>query len=545
MRHIAFTVAALWMASCAVVMPRAAAADPLHERIDALIHGGSIDNVELTTDLEFLRRATLDLAGRIPTRDEIRRFEQSAAAGPAKRAELVGRLLGSNAFTIHFAEKLDVMLMERRGSDDHWIEFLRAAVAEQMGWDQLVRHLVDPDAEDPRHRGSAGFIVKRLERYGQNPSDMPGLVRDVGRMFLGMDIQCAQCHDHLFVDDYLQVDYQGLFAFLGQAELRRDTPFPAVSQKLMTAKVEFASVFDGEQQTVGPKLPGGEEIAIPTFAKGEEYLIAPDRKTRFPGVPKFQPLEALAEQLTADGNEAFARNFANRMWWMVMGRGLVDPLDLHHPDNPPSHPELLELLAEEAVAHKYDIRWMLGELCKTRTYQLSSRSDRPRDDLAWQAKRYRIALERPLSAEQLCRSVSVAAPPSNSLLPPCESLAEPETPLDADRLERFRKAFANPPKDPEIAYRPSVKAALFLRNDAPLQQWLAPEGPVVAGLAKLSDPGQIAVESYLRFVCRRPTKDEVADVTEFLKQYDDREKAEGVSDLAWALLTSAEFLLNH
>ncbi|MCA9177112.1 MAG: DUF1553 domain-containing protein [Planctomycetales bacterium] len=508
---------------------------PLHQQIDALVEAGP--GAKQADDLEFLRRVTWDFAGRVPTLPEIDAFESTAAA--KRREAAVDRLLDSADFVSHFAEQLDVMLMERRGSDDTWRSFLRGAVADRISWEALSRHIINPRAEDERRRGAAGFIVKRLERYGQNPSDMPGLVRDVGRMFLGVDVQCAQCHDHLFVDDYKQRDYQGLFAFLGQAEIRRDTTFPAVSQKLLTGKVEFASVFVGEQMQTGPRIPGGAELAIPAFPRGEEYLEPPDRKTRFPGVPKFQPLAQLADQLTARETDAFARNFANRMWWLLMGRGLVHPLDLHHSDNPPSHPELLALLAEQSRRHEFDIRWLLRELALTNVYQRSGRSD---GTAGMQESAYQVAIERPLTAEQLCRGVTTALELRERTLPPCESPDEELWPTDSSLLNEFRQAFANPPMDPEVDYRPSVKAALFMMNSDALHKSLK-ASPVIAELAKQDEVEPLTEQAYLRVLSRRPTAAERDEAREFLSGFAHRR--EGVVDLVWALLSSTEFLVNH
>src|SRR5262249_29428042 len=157
---------------------------------------------------------------------------------------------------------------------------------------------LNPTAEDETTRGSAFWYTKRLEKYGQNPVDVPGLVRDVGRHFLGIDVQCAQCHDHLFVDDYKQEFYHGLLAFVGQAEIRTDVRFPAVTVRPLVKKAEFLSVFVQQARSIGPKLPGRPEIDIPVFAKGEEFVQPPDKKTKFPGVPRFNTLAQLANELT-------------------------------------------------------------------------------------------------------------------------------------------------------------------------------------------------------------------------------------------------------
>jgi hypothetical protein len=357
-----------------VSAPAMAADDvPLHTRIDQLIEaaaGGPVASV--ASDAEFCRRVYLDLAGRIPSAAELRAFLDDP--DPGKRERLIDRLLAGDDHARRFAQVLHVMLMERLGDHADWQRFLRDSVRANKPWDQMVREILNPNANDEATRGSALWFTKRLENYGQNPVDIPGLVRDVGRHFLGIDVQCAQCHDHLFVDQYKQEYYHGLLAFVGNASLRQDVKFPAVGQKPLEKKVEFMSVFVQQPRSVGPKLPGGAEIEVPALAKGEEFDEPPDKKTRFPGTPKFNTLRLLSEQLPRADNSLFTRNIANRLWWVMMGWGLVEPLDLAHADNPPSHPELLDLLASELAAHQFDMRWLLREIALSQTYQLAGAS---------------------------------------------------------------------------------------------------------------------------------------------------------------------------
>ncbi len=505
---------------------------PLHQRIDELIAAkASAPMSPLANDAEFLRRVWLDLAGRIPTADEARAFLADDSAD--KRATLIAALLAGDDHPRHMARTFDTMLMERRGEHAEWSNFLRAAFAENRPWDRLVREILHPDAENEATRGSAYFITRRLERYGQQPDDMPGLVRDVGRMFLGIDVQCAQCHDHLFIDDYQQEDYQGLFAFVGQTFIRQDKTFPAVGEKPLAKPIEFVSVFVQEPKSVGPKLPGRDAVAVPDFAPGEEYAEVPDRKAKTPGVLKFSPLKLLAEELPRGEYPAFSRNIVNRLWWLMMGRGLVEPLDQHHSGNPATHPELLDLLADEFVAHGCDVRWLLGELARTETYQRSGRLTDVNRDVA--DARYLVAAEKRLSAEQLLDSVLVATgdgPPE-------------QHPKYNELLTRFRKALALPEKEPEVEILPSVKGALFFANDSALLALLQPRDQnLTARLAKLDDPGALADELYLSVLTRLPTADERREVAELFQTLDlPREQFHTL--LAWSLLASNEFFINH
>ncbi len=511
--------------------------ETLHSLIDSHIaaKAGEQTIAPLADDAEFLRRIYLDLAGRIPSGQEARTFLADSAAD--KRTKLIDQLLAGGDYPRRMQELTHVMLMERRGDSTEWLAFLKSSFEANKPLDQLVREMLNPDTKNDATKGAAFFLAKRLENYGQNPVDYPGLARDVGRMFLGMDLQCAQCHDHLTVRDYKQEDFQGLFAFFQNSFLRQDGKGPSVGEKVMTQKLEFQSVFKKEKKQTGPRLPGKDEVAIEVFEKGKEFAEPPDAKSRNPGVPRFSPLAKLAEQLPAADNAAFARNMANRVWFVMMGRGLVHPLDLHHSENPPSHPELLDLIARELAAHTFDVKWLLRELALTDTYQRSSvlpEGDEPPAEL------YVVAHLKYMSAEQLFWSVLQAtgadSAGSTPTLPPGQSL---------DKLrERFVKAFANPPGEPEGEFTPSLRSALFLLNDLAVLECLKPQpGNLVDRLSKLTDTHQIADELYLSILTRRPTPDERAELADYLAKRSEGTTA--LANVAWALLASTEFCINH
>lgn len=506
--------------------------EPLPSKVDTLIDAKlvGLPVASLCDDSEFLRRISLDLVGRIPSATETREFLADTAIN--KRSKRIDQLLASGEFSQRMSELMHVMLMERRGEHPEWLAYLRSAFEQNKSWDQLAREMIAADPKNEQTRAAAFFVSKRLENYGQNPVDYPTLTRDVGRLMLGIDLQCAQCHDHLFIKDYKQADFQGMYVVFLNASLRNDVKFPAVGEKLLTKKIDFQSVFNDEKKMIGPRVPGREEIAIPAFAKGEEYLEPPDKKTKDPGRPKFSPLEHLANEITSANNPAFAKNIANRFWFVMMGRGLVHPLDLHHSENPPSHPELLDLLARELVEHKFDLKWLIRELALTKTYQRSSVL--PMDATDPKPDRYVVALEKPLSAEQLFRSVLHAVGP----IDPADARFEP-------LKQKFLKAFANPPMEPEGEFAPSLRAALFLMNDSELLKMLTPQpGGLVARLLPLDDATKIAEELYLSILTRLPTSEEVQDVATLLKETTDRRQF-ALQQLAWSLLASTEFCINH
>jgi hypothetical protein len=345
---------------------------PLHERIDAMVEAAAVGPLApLCSDADFVRRVYLDLTGIIPTADEARMFV--AAESPVKRQRLIERLLASDAFNRHMTIALDVMLMERRPDkavkQPEWEAYLYQSVATDKPLDGLFRELLAADGADQAQRPAARFVLDRDAE--------PNLVtRDVGRIAFGMDLQCCQCHDHPLIDDYLQDDYYGLFAFIHRTSLFTDakTKLISLSEKA-EGEASFKSVFTGAgNDRARPRLPKGTMLfAEPVFAKGTEYAVKPEKTVR--GVPKFSRRSALAKRL-GDSRE-FTRNLANRLWALLLGRGIVHPLDFHYAANPPTNPRLLSLLADELAAGGFQLRPLLREMALTRVYQRSCDAPQP------------------------------------------------------------------------------------------------------------------------------------------------------------------------
>ncbi|MBS0203041.1 MAG: DUF1549 domain-containing protein [Planctomycetes bacterium] len=520
------------------------AQEPVHVQIDQFIEAAAgIPVAPLAEDSEFLRRIYLDFAGRIPSSAEAHSFLSDTATG--KRSALIDRLLTSPEYARRMRDAWHVQLMERAGEHEEWLKFLEQSFAANKPWDKLVREILNPNPDDESTRGSAYFLTKRLENYGQQPVDLPGLTRDVGRLFMGVDLQCAQCHDHLFVDDYKQVDFQGLHTFLSHATIRTDLKFPAIAEKVVDKKTEFMSVFLKEPRTTGPRLPFGTEVDVPAFAKGEEFAVAPDRKLNFPGKPKFSPLAILSEQLPTASNPQFVRNIVNRLWCQMLGRGLVHPLDLTHSGNPASHPAILELLATEFTAHQFDIRWLLRELALTRAYQRSSTlpaglAQEPRPES------YVVAIEKPLSTEQMFWSILQATGELPRYQPTIQADGKTKPNPAFEGLRKgFLAAFANPPRDPEGDFAPSVKAALFLSNDGKVLELFKPrDGNLADQLLQEANPAKFTDTLFIAVLARSPSSEELKSLTEFLAAHPgQRDKA--VEQAIWALISSTEFCVNH
>ncbi len=490
----------------------------------------------LADDAEFLRRIWLDLAGCIPTSNDARHFLDDT--DPGKRSRMIEQLLAAPTYAQRMQELFHVVLMERRGDHEKWKQYLYNAFERNKPWDQMVREVLNPDPQDENRRGAAFFYAKRIEANGQNPIDHPGLTRDVGRLFLGADLQCAQCHDHLFIDDYKQRDFQGLYSVYLNLAAKSSPDIPAVTEKPMKKKLEFISVFDPTQNETGPRIPFGLEIPIPEQGKDAAPVSL---------------LAVLASELPTAQNALFSRNIANRLWFVMMGRGLVHPLDLHHSDNPPSHPEVLDLLASEFVAHQYDIKWMLRQLALSQTYQRSSRYPVASANAASAAasvnveqvrpQSYLLANEKRMMAEQLLHS-TLRATGNLERLQQATVDGKPNAEL-TELTKRFVAAFANEPREPEDQINPSVKGALFsLNDDLVLQLVSRQSGNLIDRLLAMTSDELLADELYLSVFTRRPNNEERNELAAWLTKHNDR-REKAIANWVWSMLTSMEFVVNH
>lgn len=529
----------------ALAAPALAQPAPLHERIDRAGAVGEKDldktAAPLAPDAEFLRRVTLDLTGTIPSAADARAFLADTTAD--KRAKLIDRLLSSPEHARHLQNVFDVMLMERR-PDKHvpraaWQDYLRTSFADNKPWDVLVREVLSADGADPKTRPAAKFY---LDRDGE-----PNLLaRDVSRLFLGMNLQCAQCHDHPLVDHYKQAHYYGIFAFLSRSFLFTDK---AKNLTVLAEKAEgeatYQSVFDPKKEVKKtlPVVPGGTAVPEPAAEKGKEYEVAPAPGVR--PVPKFSRRAQLAAQVATKDNVQFRRNAANRLWALMTGRGLVHPLDLDHPDNPPSHPELLALLADEIAATKFDVRHFLREIALSTTYQRSS--EPPAGVKEVSPKGLAVAHLKPLSPEQLAWGLMQATGLTDAER---QALGKNATEAAvyaklAGNVAPFVATFGGKPGQPAGGFEATLDQALFLANGKLVRGWLAPRaGNLTDRLTKLEAADAVAEELYLSVLTRPPVAEERKEVADYLKGHK-ADRAAALQELAWALLASAEFRFNH
>lgn len=370
--------------------PAQPAVPPLHQRIDELVakvHLGPVSPV--AGDADFVRRIYLDLTGAVPTAAEAKEFLNDTDA--LKRPKLIDRLLADPRHARHMTQVFDVMLMERR-PDKHvpiaeWRKYLFDSFLANKPYDVLVKEMLSSDGTDPATRAASKFVLDREVE--------PNLMtRDVGRVFFGQDLQCAQCHDHPLVDDYHQADYYGLYAFFSRSQIFTQADKKVVLMDNLEGEVGFQSVFD--KAAIGNSLPrviGGKELPDQQLPPGQEWITAPAKDVRH--VPKYSRRQQLAAQVASPDNKPFARNIANRLWAQMLGRGIVEPVDFHHVGNPPTNPELLDTLSAAFVEMKFDTRAFLREIALSQTYQRAMElpTDLPQKAAEAQARAAALAQE--------------------------------------------------------------------------------------------------------------------------------------------------------
>jgi hypothetical protein len=345
---------------------------PLHARIDQVIAAAEPSSVAApASDDEFVRRVYLDLVGRIPSVAELEAFRSSPAG--QRRSELIDALLKSDECNQHLAAVFDVMFMERRPdkyvTTGEWRRYLVDSFAANKPFNHLAAEMIAASGDAGEQRAPAKFLLER-------EVESNAITRDVSRMFFGRDVQCAQCHDHPIVSDYLQAEYYGLESFLSRSFRfekpgENNMPVSLVGERA-EGDLTFSSVFepDAEKVTAMPALPDGRAIDDePVYAAEQAYLVAAGKDVR--PVPRYSRRAQLA-RLAADGrSDLFRINIANRLWRLLIKRGLVEPPDFIHSENPASYPLLLHELGDAFADMNFDIKEYLRQVALSGAYQRS------------------------------------------------------------------------------------------------------------------------------------------------------------------------------
>jgi hypothetical protein len=507
------------------------------EVIDSFIalgwHDRRVKPAPLTDDATFARRIYLDIAGRIPTTAEAEDFLKSGDKN--KRAVLVDKLLRTEDYARHFAEIYDVVLLGRRGDRvegrrkaNHWFEYLESAFKQNRPWDQMVRDLVVSRPAKPEEKGAVVYLYERKDNFQE-------MAEAIAPLAFGVQIGCAQCHNHPLAAEIEQRHYWGLVAALNRSKNVDAKSGPGIAEAATGGFVSFANLKKESQPAVLAFL-NGKIVQEKRPAEGEKekdipdlYLVPPAKekeKPENPAVPKFSRRGALAEAVTHD-NPMLARAFVNRIWALMLGRGLVQPVDQMDSRHRPSHPDLLDWLARDFEASRFDVKRLIRNIALSRAYQLDSKWKGPNPPLA---NAFARALEKPLSAEQLYRSLLVAS--GQEFKAGGQSAEE----LRQTVIARFPDLFAS-------EHNASLQQALFFSN-SPLVDGLLKKQPTstTAVLLEIENLDRRIGQAFRIVLGRAPEQDELANARGFLAK---REKEAGTKQFVWALLASAEFQVNH
>ena len=467
-------------------------------------------------DFTWARRVTLDLAGRIPTAAELADFMQ--APPDTRREALVDRLLASNDYPVRMRELWDTFLMgrgKRDNSEDRrikngWWAFLEHGFRTNRPWNETVRDFLAARPGDaPETKGASWFLFERRNEHQQ-------IAEAVAPIVYGTKIDCAQCHDHALAREIKQGHYWGLVAAFNRSKNVEGTS--SVGEAATGGFINFTNLHKESQPATVTLLTG--HTVPETWPSGDtkeedsddKYI---DAKAKVK-IPKFSRREAFADAATHN-NPLLARAFVNRLWAALLGRGIVHPVDEMTARNPPGHPELLDWLAKDFAANRYDIRRLVRGLVLSRTYALRPAIGAPPEAFAG-------SLERPLTAEQIARSWRIAS----------------GLPADDDTLRRA--TITALPDVLPVNYNASFQQAQFLTNSPVLAELLKPVGENTASrLAALPDAPAKVREAFLAVYGRPPDPAEAASAGAFLTARPD-DAAGAVRDLLWALMTSAEFL---
>jgi hypothetical protein len=488
----------------------------LTARVDAVLGArwakAKIHPAAVAEDGEFLRRVSLDLIGKIPTAAEARDFLDDP--GQDKRLALVDRLLDSPAYTTRATEIWRRLLLPESDTEDQarqvagsFEAWLRRKVIEEAGYDRIVREILtaklngrNPDLAV----GRLGLDPSPAAYYVAKEGKPENLAAGVARVFLGIRLECAQCHNHPFAR-WKREQFWSLAAFFADV--------PPVGPENAVTPPRGRSAAPRRELTI----PGTKKVVTASHLDGSTPAWRPRAETR----------EILAEWVTAGDNPYFARAIVNRVWARFFGVGLIEPVDELDAEADSELSGLLDELAGQFRAHGYNLRFLIRVLTATRAYNLSSVAS-PAESTT------------PLFASMPVRGLS----PGQLF----DSLTQATGAEAADARARFLELFANG-EERSVQAETTILQALTMMNGSYIDGATNPETSQVLGaIVKapfLDTPGRIET-LYLATLTRRPRPDERALLVRFVERRTTAEdQAKALADIFWAILNGPEFHLNH
>ena len=493
----------------------------IDERVSTVIDSKSETPSDLATDLEFLRRVTLDLTGRIPTVHEAQVFASDQRVN--KRDVLIEHLLDRPRHAAHLSRVWRDWLVpelatipEARYFQTGFEAWLADKFREKTGYDKIVRDLIAVPLPSNREQAEHVFLeVSRpnaLAFFAVKEAQPDKLAATATRAFLGIQLECAQCHSHPFAE-WTQEQFWNQAAFFSGIERQGNGLFAPLTE-------------DPKQRLISPgeKKPSVE----PAYLFGKVSPVDPAVGSRV----------QFAAWLTGRENPYFARSAVNRVWALLFGVGLVQPIDDFHEENPPSHPEILDELANAFIESGYNLDDIFRVLCRTKAYQRTSH----RNSAAVPDPRlYARMLTKGLSADQAWDSLSLAV--GWTTTSDERDGAASEKSIGRRRfLEQFSPR--SWPAEPET----SVSQALALMNGELLNRATNVEQcPTLIAVAETpgwTDDERLA-SLYWATLSRPPNDFELKRLRQFVAVPGGEQRAARYEDILWMLLNSSEFRLNH
>ena len=469
----------------------------------------------LADDATFLRRAYLDVIGTLPTAPEVREFLADAA--PDKRSKLIDRLLARNEYADFWAIKWgDLLRNQRRGSKENqrgtfaFHAWIRNSLATNMPYDQFVRAIVAAQGTVDQHPPVIWYRSVRNLTHQTN---------DTAQLFLGMRINCAQCHHHPY-EKWSQDDYYQLQAFFGR-----------MGRKAGENQQEPAIFVKPDGQVRNPTT---NKVMAPRGLDGPVLTISADD----------DPRQKLVDWMAAPDNPFFAKAITNRIWAHYMGRGLVEPVDDMRVTNPPSNPALLDMLAKDLIDHKFDVKHLMRTIMNSKAYQLSSE---PLPENIHDQQNHARAYPRRLLAEVMLDGIcQVTGTQENfgGLPKGIRTIQLPDESVGSYFLDVFGRPQRETACECERPREANLAQTLHLLNSTDVQNKVGNGTGRLAGLLKeKKDDSALIEELYLWTFGRTPRAEETKTVLEYVSQQKDRKAA--FEDLLWALMNTKEFLFNH
>ncbi|MFM1769236.1 MAG: hypothetical protein RJA22_1765 [Verrucomicrobiota bacterium] len=495
--------------------PEALAANNyIDELVNAKLARLRLEPSEVCDDATFLRRLTLDITGTLPSPAALRQFLDDPS--PAKREHAIESLLNRREFAdlwvMKFAELLQIRSRQDQFSPKSahaYYQWLREQMLANVPIDRIVRQLIT---------ASGSTLSQPAANYYQVTTDTLKIAENTAQVFMGMRIQCAQCHNHPF-DRWTMNDYYAFASF-----------FPQVGRKQGEDPREYIVYDRGEGEV---KHPVTGKPLPPKFLAGDQPALQPGQSRR----------EVLAQWLASPDNPFFARNLANIVWAHFLGKGIIDPVDDVRISNPASNPELLEALGAKFTAYGYDFKRLVRDICSSRAYQRSTRANASN---ALDDRNFSHAAIRRLRAEVLLDCLSQVTETRDKFagLPRgARAIEIADGNTSSFFLTTFGRATRESACSCEVKVEPNLSQALHLLNGATVEGKIN-EGGLVKRLLKSGlTPPAIVDDLYLRCLSRTPTAEEKTRLLSHLK--DDKQAESVLTDVFWAILNSKEFIFNH